>query len=142
MVKMTIKIRPGHGMTLLMIALLATESLIPIWSYIKDNLYKQHHDQIAKIICWKLCQKFGFKSSKTYWKHQVENVSENEWVKILRDFKIQTDGHLVHNIHDITVIEKKKTWFIDVAQCDIRIEEKQLERLTRYQDLKINVEYL
>lgn len=36
------------------------------------------------------------------------------------------DGHLVHNIPDITVIEKKKTWFIDVAQCEIRIEEKQL----------------
>ena len=29
-------------------------------------------------------------------------------VKILWDFKIQTDKHLAHNIPDITVVEKKR----------------------------------
>lgn len=52
----------------------------------------------------------------------------------LWDFKIQTDRHLVDNMHDITGIEKKKVWFIDVAIQDsnvallgnARIEKKQV----------------
>lgn len=41
---------------------------------------------------------------------------KNEWVKILWKFKIQTDRNLVHNISDITVIEKTKVWFTDVVR--------------------------
>ena len=52
---------------------------------------------------------------------------KKEDVKILWDFKIQTDKHLAHNIRDITVVEKKQVWIIDVAiPRDGRIEEKEL----------------
>ena len=66
---------------------------------------------------------------------------QNEEVKILWDFKIQTDKHLAHNILDITVVEKKQVWLIDVAILgDSTFNQKEVEKITKYQDLKIKVE--
>ena len=68
---------------------------------------------------------------------------QNEEVKILGDFKIKTDKHLAHNIPDITVVEKKQVWLIDVAiPGDSRIDQKKVEKITKYQDLKVEVERL
>ena len=50
---------------------------------------------------------------------------------------------MAHNIPDITVVEKKLVWIIDVAiPGDGRIEEKELEKISKYQDLKIEIERL
>ena len=66
---------------------------------------------------------------------------QNEEVKIMWDFKIQTDKHLAYIIPDITVVEKKQVWLIDVAiPGDIIINQKEVEKITKYQDLKIKVE--
>ena len=66
----------------------------------------------------------------------VDKVLQKEDVKILWDFKIQSDKHLAHNIPDIIVVEKKRVWIIDVAiPGDSRIEEKELEKISKYQDL-------
>ena len=47
----------------------------------------------------------------------------------------------MHNIPDINVVEKKQVWIIDVAiPGDDRIEEKELENISKYQDLKIEIE--
>ena len=55
---------------------------------------------------------------------------------------IQTDKHLAHNIPDITVVEKKWVWIADVAiPGDSRIEEKELEKICKYQDLKIKIDW-
>ncbi|XP_060537474.1 uncharacterized protein LOC132708990 [Pantherophis guttatus] len=115
--------------------------LISGCSKISQTDYLQRHDSVAKIIHWKLCQKFGFEYSKNHWEHQVEKVLENEKLKILWDFRIQTDRHLVHNTPDITIVEKKKVWFIDIAiPGDAQIEDKQQEKITKYRDLQIEVE--
>ena len=61
--------------------------------------------------------------------------------KFSGDFKIQTDKHVAHNIPDITVVEKKQVWLIDVAiPGDNRINQKEVEKITKYQDLKVEVE--
>ena len=54
------------------------------------------------------------------------------------------DKHLAHNIQEITVVEKKQVWIIDMAIIpgDSRIEEKELEKISKYQDLKIEIERL
>ena len=53
-------------------------------------------------------------------------IYQKEDVKILWNFKIQTDKH----IPDITVVEKKRVWIIDVSiPGDGRIEEKELEKI-------------
>ena len=68
---------------------------------------------------------------------------QNEEVKILWDFKIETDKHLAHNIPDITVVEKNQVWLIDVAiPGDSRINQREVEKITKYQDLKVEVERL
>ena len=50
-----------------------------------------------------------------WWEHKIDKVMQNESVKILWDFKIQTDRRLPHNMPDITVVEKDRVWIIDVA---------------------------
>ena len=60
---------------------------------------------------WNLCKKYHLPASDKWWEHNVEKVPQNdhEEVRILWDFKIQTDKHLAHNIPDITVVEKKRS---------------------------------
>ena len=49
----------------------------------------------------------------------------------------------MHNIPDITVVEKKQVWLVDVVNPgDSRIQQKKVEKVTKYQDLKIEVERL
>ena len=44
---------------------------------------------------------------------------------------------------DITVVEKKQVLLIDVAiPGDSRINQKEVEKITKYQDLKVEVERL
>ena len=92
---------------------------------------------------WNLCRKYNLPTADKWWEHKVDKVLQKEDVNILWDFKIQTDKHLAHNIPDITVVDKKRVWIIDVAiPGDGRIEEKELEKITKYQDLKIEIERL
>ena len=66
-------------------------------------------------------------------------MAENERVKILWDFKIQTDKELKYNKPDVVVLNKQKRtcMIIDVAcPFDIRIQEKEKEKIERYNDLK------
>ena len=88
-------------------------------------------------------QEYHLPASDKWWEHNVEKVLQNEEVKILWNFKTQIDKHLAHNIPDITVVEKKQVWLIDVAiPGDSRINQKEVEKITKYQDLKFEVERL
>ena len=92
---------------------------------------------------WNLCKKYHLPACEKWWERNDEKVLQNEEVKILWDFKIQTDKHLAHNIPVITVVEKKQVWLIDVAiPGDSRIDQKEVVKITTYQDLKVEVERL
>ena len=119
------------------------DHLISSCSKIAQTDYKERHNKVASMLHWNLCKKYHLPASDKWWEHNVEKVLQNEEVKILWDFKIQTDKHLAHNIPDITVVEKKQVWLIDVAiPGDSRIDQKEVEKITKYQDLKIEVERL
>ena len=61
--------------------------------------------------------------------NSIDKVLQTEKVKILWDFKIQMDKHLAHNIPDISVVEKKQVWIIDVTiPEDSRIQENELQK--------------
>ena len=65
---------------------------------------------------------------------------ENEKCKILWDFAIQTDEEIEHRRPDIVVIDKEKREFkiIDIAVLgDQNIKVKELEKITKYQDLRL-----
>ena len=60
-------------------------------------------------------------------------------MKLLWDFRIQTDHHLDHNRPDIVVMEKasRVCQIIDVAcPFDTRIAENEREKIDHYQDFK------
>ena len=64
-------------------------------------------------------------------------------MKLLWDFRIQTDHHLVHNRPDIVVLEKasRVCQIIDVAcPFDTRIVGKERETIDHYQDVKVETQ--
>ena len=74
-----------------------------------------------------------------------EKVVWNHQAKILWDFLIQTDKHLFHNLPDITLINcKEQTDFIIAIAVprDENIQDKELEKIDKYQSLKIELEQL
>ena len=108
-----------------------------------QNQYKLwRHDEVAKILHWKLCGKWGFDRGKTWYDHKPEKVLESEDCKILWDFSIQTDKVLDHNKPDLTVVDKKKKecMLIDVAcPFDTRIVKKEEEKEEKYNKLKYEI---
>ena len=70
--------------------------------------------------------------------HEVESVLENEDYKILWDFSIQTDHVIEAWRPDLVVVEKKeRSWkIIDFAVPGDRIEEKEKDKIEKYQDLE------
>ena len=75
--------------------------------------------------------------------HEPEPVQENERCKLLWDFIKQTDKVLEHRRPDIVVIdkEKKECIIIDLAVPeDQNITAKEQGKITKYHDLRIEVE--
>ena len=76
-------------------------------SQLAQNEYKKcRHDKIAALIHWKYCKKFGFVCTEKSYGHFVEKntkVLENDEVKLLWDFSIQTERRIEHNEPDIVV---------------------------------------
>ena len=68
--------------------------------------YKQRHDIITRIVCLKLCQKFGLVGEVKWYNHKPASVVENDRVKILWDFNIQTDHVIQHRGPDIVALYK------------------------------------
>ena len=60
-------------------------------SKLAQNEYKRRHDNLGKIVHWKLARKCNFEAGDKWYEHEPESVSENEDYKILWDFSIQTD---------------------------------------------------
>ena len=103
---------------------------------------KVRHDNVAKMIHWKLCEKWGFQRDEKWYAHKPEKVLESEYCKILWDFPIQTDKVLNHNRPDITVVDKqnKKVLLIDPScPFDTRIEGKEEEKCRNYNELKYEI---
>ena len=53
--------------------------------------YKKRHDNIARLVHWKLCCKYDMSRGEKWYEHQPEGVMENEKCKILWDMTIQCD---------------------------------------------------
>ena len=45
--------------------------------------YKRRHDNVARIVHWKLCGKHNLKRSEKWYEHAPEAVVENEEMKTL-----------------------------------------------------------
>ena len=100
--------------------------------------YKRRHDNLGKIVLWKLTRKCNFEAGDKWYEHEPESVLEDEDYKIFWDFSIQTD-HVIEALRpDLVVVDKKERSckIIDFAvPGDSRIEEKEKDKIEKYQDL-------
>ena len=90
------------------------------------------------MIYWDLCKKYGVKVLAKWYDHVPEKVVENDQVKILWDFNIQTDHVIQHRRPDVVLLDKTKKMchLIDIAvPGDVRVASKEMEKIEKYQDL-------
>ena len=119
------------------------DHLISGCSKIAQTDYKQRHDKVATMLHWNLCKNRKLPAAEKWWQHKPEKIVQDGEKKILWDFRIQTDRHLEHNTPDIVVVDKKQVHIIDVAiPGDSRIDQKEIEKITKYKDLQIEIERL
>ena len=100
--------------------------------------YKRRHDNLGKIVHWKLARKCNFEAEGKWYEHEPESVLENEDYKTLWDFSIQTDHVIEARRLDLVVVDKMKriSKIIDFAvPGDSRIEEKEKDKIEKYQHL-------
>ena len=93
--------------------------------------YKRRHDNLGKIVHWKLARKCNFEAGDKWYENEPESVLENEDYKILLDFSIWTDHVIEAPRPDLVVVDKKERSckMIDFAvHGDRRIEEKEKDK--------------
>ena len=82
-----------------------------------------------------MCKEYGIECSDKWYKHSPKNVEENEEVKLLWDFTIQTDREIHYRRPDIVIQKKeaKETIIVDMSVLgDSNVLQKETEK---YQDL-------
>ena len=107
--------------------------------------YLKRHNNVAKIIHKNICEEYDIETVTQPWLHKPESVTENNQVKILWDFEIRTDHVIPARRPDIVVVDKVKreATIIDVAvPSDRNIQDKETEKITKYQDLKLEIQKL
>ena len=98
---------------------------------------KRRYDNLGKIVHWKLARKCNFEAGDKWYQHEPESALENEDCKMLWDFSIQTDHVTEAPRLDLVVVDKERSCkIIDFAvPGDSRIEEKDKDKIGKYQDL-------
>ena len=76
-------------------------------SKLAQKEYKRRHDNLGKIVHWKLARKCNSEAGDKWYEHEPESVLENEDCKILWDFSIQTDDIIEAWRPDLVVVDKK-----------------------------------
>ena len=111
-------------------------------SKIAQTEYKKRHDRVAATIHWALCKKYGLPHMENWYDHRVEPVMENEHVKLLWDFNVQTDRTIEARRPDLILIDKiiEEYKIIDVAvPGDTRVVKTEEEKIEKYRDLAIEI---
>ena len=101
--------------------------------------YKRRHDNVARIVHWEIREKYYLSRAEQWYNYKPEGVTENESIKVLWDFNINTDYEIEHRHADIVVELKseKECLIIDIAVPGVtRIKLKEQEKIEKYQDLK------
>ena len=106
-------------------------------SKLAQKEYKKRHDNLGKIVHWKLARKCNFEAGDKWYEHEPESVLENEDYKILWDFSIQTDHVIETRGPDLDVNDKKerRCKIIDFAVPGESRIEKEKDKIEKYQDL-------
>ena len=104
--------------------------------------YKHRHDNVARMIHWNITHSYRLDVSSKWYEHKPEGVNENDHVKLLWDFNIQTSTYIQARRPDVVVVDREKNTcnIIDIAvPADAGIVEKEKEKVEKYQDLRREV---
>ena len=108
-------------------------------SKLAQKEHKRRHDNLGKIVHWKLARKSNFEAGDKWYEHEPESILENEDYKILWDFSIQSDHVIEARRPDLAVVDKKEKSckIIDFAvPGDKRIEVNEKDKKEKYQDFR------
>ena len=101
--------------------------------------YKRRHNTVAKLVHWKLCEKHNLKRKEKWYEHCPEGTVEEDGVKLIWDINIQCDNVIEARRPDLILVDKKakSCVIIDVAiPGDCKINQKEIEKIEKYQSLK------
>ena len=70
--------------------------------------YRSRHNNLGKIVHWKLARKCNFEAGEKWYEHEPESVLENEDYKIFWDFSVQADHVIEAWRPDLVVVDKKE----------------------------------
>ena len=106
-----------------------------------EGRYTTRHNNVCRVIHWRLCQKYGFDAHDVSWKHKPQPFLENQNAKITYDSIIPAARHITNSAlrPDIVVMDKHtgKGYIIDVCvPNDYGIGRQEREKVVKYQDLK------
>ena len=107
--------------------------------------YKRRHDTVAKLVHWTLCEKYNLERTERWYEHCPNGIVENDDVKLIWDINIQCDNIIEARRPDLILVDKKgkSCVIVDIAvPGDCRVREKELEKIEKYQNLKIELKRL
>ena len=109
---------------------------------IAQTEYKHRHDKVAAAVHWSIFKKHGLPHTEKWYDHRAEPVIENEKVKLLWDFNVQTDKVIEARRPDL-ILENKETsecQIIDIAiPGDTRVVKKEEEKVDKYKELAFEI---
>jgi hypothetical protein len=116
--------------------------LVSECSKIAQTEYKKRHDRVAAAVHWSICKKYHLPHTDKWYDHRAQPVVENDKVKLLWDFNIQTDKIIEARRPDLILLdkEKKECQIIDIAiPGDTRVVRKEEEKITKYRELGFEI---
>ena len=105
------------------------------------------HNNVACYIHHRIASSFSLleDTSVAWYNHEPLPVIENDVIKALWDFDIQTDKRVTSNRPDIAIMDKKEKSLklIDVSiPNDMNIVSKRIEKIKKYANLSIELKEL
>ena len=109
-----------------------------------EGRYTTRHNNVCRVIHWRLCQKYGFNTAEVSWKHNPQPFLENQNAMITYDSVVPSSRHITNGAvrPDIVVMDKrtKRGYIIDVCvPNDYGMARQELEKVVKYQDLKNDI---
>ena len=115
--------------------------LVSEGSKLAQGEYKDRHDNLGRKFHWEICRKYNLEHANKSYEHQPQGVLENSH-KLLWDFNIQCDHKIEHSRPDLIIVDKERNTacIIDIAvPGDNRVGTNELEKILKYQDLKMEI---
>ena len=111
------------------------------------NQHRKRHGKLGKNVHWLLCKKLKIECEDKWFSYQPEPVLENEkwkilWVSAIQRNRISKEIEIEFRRPDIIVLDKEKREckIIEIAvPGDQNIKVKEIKKITKYQDLRLQL---